>query len=163
MGRDERDGVVRITPTVFPEFPKAFLRGPDSPPNNPMAQWELGIKWGFCSTQRHATNQRHSWIRIQICWCLNSILEKEMATHSSVLAWKIPWTEGPGGLQSLGLQRVGHDWATSLSNSIYMLLCAQEKRPFFLTTLGNTHASSHSRVQSQKIVKLVAFEWLTWK
>jgi len=36
-------------------------------------------------------------------------LEKEMATHSSVLAWKIPWTQEPGGLQSLGLQRVGHD------------------------------------------------------
>ena len=36
-------------------------------------------------------------------------LEKEMATHSSVLAWKIPWMEGPGGLQSMGLQRVGHD------------------------------------------------------
>ena len=36
-------------------------------------------------------------------------LEKEMATHSSTLAWKIPWTEKPDRLQSLGLQRVGHD------------------------------------------------------
>ena len=36
-------------------------------------------------------------------------LEKEMATHSSILAWKIPWTEQPGGLQSTRLQRVGHD------------------------------------------------------
>ena len=36
-------------------------------------------------------------------------LEKEMATHSSILAQKIPWTEEPGGLQSRGLQRVGHD------------------------------------------------------
>ena len=36
-------------------------------------------------------------------------LEKEMATHSSTLAWKIPWTEEPGRLQSTGLQRVGHD------------------------------------------------------
>ena len=35
-------------------------------------------------------------------------LEKEMATHSSTLAWKIPWTEEPGGLQSMGSQRVGH-------------------------------------------------------
>ena len=41
-------------------------------------------------------------------------LEKEMATHSSILAWRIPWTEEPGGLQSMGSQRVGHDWATSL-------------------------------------------------
>ena len=36
-------------------------------------------------------------------------LEKEMAIHSSTLAWKIPWTEEPGRLQSMGLQRVGHD------------------------------------------------------
>ena len=38
--------------------------------------------------------------------------EKEMATHSSVPAWKIPWAEEPGGLQFMQLQRVGHDWAT---------------------------------------------------
>ena len=36
-------------------------------------------------------------------------LEKEMATYSSILAWEIPWTEEPGGLQSMGSQRVGHD------------------------------------------------------
>ena len=36
-------------------------------------------------------------------------LEKEMATHSSILAWKIPWTEKPGRLHSMGSQRVGHD------------------------------------------------------
>ena len=42
-------------------------------------------------------------------------LEKEMATHSSILAWRFPWTEEPGGLQSTGSQRVGHYWATSLS------------------------------------------------
>ena len=36
-------------------------------------------------------------------------LEKKMATHSSILAWRIPWTEEPGRLQSMGLQRVGHD------------------------------------------------------
>ena len=39
-------------------------------------------------------------------------LKKEMATHSSILAWKIAWTEEPGGLQSMGWQRVGHDFAT---------------------------------------------------
>ena len=37
-----------------------------------------------------------------------------MATYCSTLAWKLPWTEEPGGLQSMGSQRVGHDWATSL-------------------------------------------------
>ena len=39
-------------------------------------------------------------------------LEEEMATHASILAWRIPWTEEPGGLQSRGLQRVGHNWTT---------------------------------------------------
>ena len=43
---------------------------------------------------------------------LQDPLEKEMATHSSILAWKIPWTEEPGELQSMGSQRVGHDLAT---------------------------------------------------
>ena len=42
-------------------------------------------------------------------------LKKEMATHFNILAWKIPWTEEPGRLQSMGSQRVGHDWTTSLS------------------------------------------------
>ena len=45
-------------------------------------------------------------------------LEKEMATCSSTLAWKIPWTEKPGRPQSMGLQRVGRDWATPFSHSI---------------------------------------------
>ena len=43
------------------------------------------------------------------------LLEKAKAPHSSTLAWKIPWTEEPGGLQSMGSLRVGHNWATSLS------------------------------------------------
>ena len=43
-----------------------------------------------------------------------------MAPHSTTLAWKIPWTEKPGGLQSMGSLRVGHDWATSLSLFTFM-------------------------------------------
>ena len=48
-------------------------------------------------------------------WSLGweDLLEKEMATHSSILAWKISWTEEPGGLQSMGSQKVEHDWATN--------------------------------------------------
>ena len=45
-------------------------------------------------------------------------LEDEMATHSSILAWKIPWTEKSGGLQSIGTQKVARDW----SNSTYSLI-----------------------------------------
>ena len=47
-------------------------------------------------------------------------LEREMAPHSSVLAWRIPWTEEPGRLQSMGWRRVGHNWATSLSLFTFM-------------------------------------------
>ena len=49
-------------------------------------------------------------------------LEKEMATHSSILAWRIPWTEEPGGQQSTGSQRVGHDRTTSLKGQTYSVL-----------------------------------------
>ena len=54
-------------------------------------------------------------------------LEEGLATHSSILAWRIPWTEEPGGLQSTGLQRVGHNWATDHTcthwNTIALMLC----------------------------------------
>ena len=46
-------------------------------------------------------------------------LEEGMATHSSIPAWKIPWTEEPGGRQSMGSHRVGHDRATCILHSIY--------------------------------------------
>ena len=54
-------------------------------------------------------------------------MEKEMATHSSVLAWRIPWTEKPGGLQSVGSHRVGHDWSN--------LAAAGKTKQFFLLFL----------------------------
>ena len=54
-------------------------------------------------------------IYVSNCSNLGNLAEKAMAPHSSTLAWKIPWTEEPGGLQSMGYRRVGHDWATSLS------------------------------------------------
>ena len=47
---------------------------------------------------------------------------EDMATHSNILAWRIPWTEEPGGLQSMGLQRIGHDWANKdgTRHSVYV-------------------------------------------
>ena len=55
---------------------------------------------------------RETWVQ-SLGWEVP--LEKGMATHSSILAWRIPWTEEPGGLQSMGSQRVRHDWATLLT------------------------------------------------
>ena len=49
------------------------------------------------------------------------LLEEEMATHFSILAWKIPWTEEPDQLQSKGSQTVGHDWGQDKCNSIKYL------------------------------------------
>ena len=49
-------------------------------------------------------------------------LEKGMATHSSILAWRILWTEEPGGLQSIGLQRVRHNWPTNTTKLQILLL-----------------------------------------
>ena len=49
---------------------------------------------------------QETWVQ-SLCW--EDLLEKEMATQSSILAWKIPWTVEPGRLQSMGLQRVRHD------------------------------------------------------
>ena len=54
-------------------------------------------------------------------------LEKEMATHSSILAWRITLTEEPGGLQSMGLPRVGHDWVTNTFTFIIMSYLAQNQ------------------------------------
>ena len=58
------------------------------------------------------------------------MLEKEMATHSSVLAWRIPGTGKPGGLPSMGLHRVGHDWSDLAVASLVWCICLQHREPF---------------------------------
>ena len=65
---------------------------------------------------KRLTTMRETWVP-SLGW--EDLLEKEMAIHSSTIAWKIPWTEEPGRLQSMRSQSVGHDWATSLSLSVY--------------------------------------------
>ena len=55
---------------------------------------------------KHLPAMQETWVRTL---GQEDPLEKEMATHSSILAWRIPWTEEPGGLQSMGSQRVRHD------------------------------------------------------
>ena len=68
-----------------------------------------------------STRNVFSYFDIKSSWTFGTniigfvvLMEKAMAPHSSTLAWKIPWTEEPGGLQSMELLRVGHDWVTSL-------------------------------------------------
>ena len=55
---------------------------------------------------KHLPTMQKTWVQ---SLGREDLLEKEMATHSSILAWRIPWTEEPRRLQSMGLQRVGHD------------------------------------------------------
>ena len=89
-------------------FSQAFLIG------------ALGISirliWASLVAQRlkHLPPMRETWVR---SLGREDPLEKEMAIHSSLLAWRISWMEKPGRLQSMGSQRVGHDWATSPSPS----------------------------------------------
>ena len=65
-------------------------------------------------TVKHLPTMRETQVQ-SLGW--EDLLEKEMATHSTTLALKIPWTEEPGRLQSTGLQRLGHNWVTLLSLS----------------------------------------------
>ena len=62
-------------------------------------------------------------------------LDKGMATHSIILSWRIPWTEEPGGLQSMQLQRVGHDGVTNSSTSLLALNSITLRRPQWLLWL----------------------------
>ena len=64
--------------------------------------------WAGYNHQGHPLN----WRGNSVIAASAAHMEKEMATHSSILAWRIPWTEESGGLQSVGSKRVGHDWAT---------------------------------------------------
>ena len=71
---------------------------------------------------KHLPTMRETWVQ---SLGREDLLEKETATHSSILTWKIPWTEEPRRLQSTGSQRVGHDWATSL---FFLMMGNQCKR-----------------------------------
>ena len=73
-------------------------------------QDKIFVSWYYASLVAQLVKRlpamQETWVR-SLGW--EDPLEKEMATHFSTLAWKIPWTEEPGRLQSMGLQRVGHD------------------------------------------------------
>ena len=82
--------------------PRSFLEGP----------CHLQARNLVAQMVKCMSTVRETWVR---SLGREDPLEKEMAIYSSTIAWKIPWTEEPGRLQSMGSQRVGHDWATSLN------------------------------------------------
>ena len=73
----------------------------------------------MAQTVKHLPTMRETWVQ---SLGQGDPLKKEMATHSSTLAWRIPWMEEPGGLQCMGLQRLGHDRATSVTQLHFMSL-----------------------------------------
>ena len=69
-------------------------------------------------------------------------LEKGMATHSSILAWRILWTEEPGGLQSMWSQRVGHDWATNTQHNTNIITVQSTRLGIIL----KSHTLDHNQI-----------------
>ena len=90
-----------------------------------MGRYRFWVHWNHCFDKhplvaqmvKHLSAVQKVWV-----WSLGweDPLEEEMATHSSIPAWRIPWTEEPGGLQSMGLQRVRHNWATNTTTTNYL-------------------------------------------
>ena len=81
--------------------------------------WCLGflVPWASLVAQRlkHLPATWETWVQ---SLGQKDPLEKELATHSSILAWRIPWTGEPGGIESTGWKRVGHDWETNTKHNI---------------------------------------------
>ena len=85
-------------------------------------------------------------------------LGKEMATHSSILAWGIPWTEEPGGLPSIGSQRVGHDWATKYSKHLFQSVQWLSHVWLFAIPWPAARQASLSITSSPSLLKLMFIE-----
>ena len=85
-------------------------------------------------------------------------LEEGTATHSSILAWRIPWTEEPGGLQSMGLQRVGYDWVTKHSTAtLYMFHVYNIK---YILTAWNYYMTSRNTQSWNRPKNVCQFKYM---
>ena len=89
---------------------------------------------------KNLSAMQETWV-LSLGW--EDLFEKGMATHSSILAWRIQWTEEPGGLQTMGLQRVGHDWVTkhSSASTISFLLITLQSTSLALISLPSFRVS----------------------
>ena len=83
---------------------------------------------------------QETWVR---SLCREDLLEKGMPIHSSISAWRIPWTEEPGRLQSMGLESVGHDWVTNTFT--FHSLCAGHSAKSFIYIKSFNHHNDHMR------------------
>ena len=81
-----------------------------------------------------------------LCLGREDPLEKEMAAHSSILAWIIPWTEEPGRVQSMESQRVGHNWAT-ITQTTTSFVTLGNSLPWLTLLSSSVHRNSNSKSQ----------------
>ena len=97
---------MRISLHIMPSWPIWVIT------NSRVSSFFIAEWMGFpiAQTVRNLSTMQETWVR-SLGW--EDPLEKGMAIHSSILAWRIPWTKKPGGPQFMGSQRVGYDWATS--------------------------------------------------
>ena len=108
---------------------------------------------------------RETWVQ-SLGW--EDPLEKEMAIHSRTIAWKISWTEEPGRLQSMGSQRVGHDWVTSLHLYIKTKYVGGKTKvkndSFVIYTISNSEevwvTIGHWYSASWRVVIFVKYIWI---
>ena len=84
-----------------------------------LVTWDLRVNWQVIPGGSDRKNPPAMWETWVQSLGQENLLGKGLATHSSILAWRIPWTEEPGGLQSVRLQKVGHDWMTNTSTLSY--------------------------------------------
>ena len=107
-----------VTVSTFPPSICHEVMGPDA---MIFVFWMLSFKPTFSLSTFTYIKRLFSFSSLSAIRVISSAyLEKDMAPHSSTLAWKIPWMEGPSRLQSMGSRRVGYDWATSLSLFTFM-------------------------------------------
>ena len=119
------------------------------------ALWVTWMFWmGFCFGSSLVAQMVKCLPAMQKTWVRSlgqeDPLEKEMATHSSTLAWKIPWMEEPDRLQSMELQRVGHDWLTKHFHFFFHILGKMFSTLQAHVTYFKSHKTSMKKV------------WLSW-
>ena len=104
----------KASPSPIPSYP--------SPEGKKKWTWLYHRAWSRASLGTQMVKNLPAMPETQV-WSLgwDDPLEKGMATHSSILAWRSPWTAEPGRLQSMGLQRVGHNWATNIHTTLLVL------------------------------------------
>ena len=129
--------------------------------------WHVCIQYTHTHTHTHTHTPTLSSVQSQRVKCLPAMqetwvqslgwedpLEKEMATHFGTLGWKIPWAEKPGRLQSVGFQRIKHDWATSFFTLGQLLSCVR----LFETPWTAAHQVSLS-ITNPELARLMSIKY----